>query len=195
VALDLPDDVRDGLAAWQATALEDEALRALRPEALHVTLCFLGYRPESDIERIAAALTGIEPRPVRLRFDDAAVPVPRSRPRLFALGAESEDAVRLQAELSAVLESQRLYRPEKRPFWTHMTVARVRSERRRSGGGRRSGARLMRVAAPPAPLPSRLRKPFEAVRMALYRSKLRPAGAEYASLAELDLPPAGAEKG
>jgi RNA 2',3'-cyclic 3'-phosphodiesterase len=195
VALDLPDEVREGLATWQAAALEDEALRALRAEALHVTLCFLGYQPEREIDRIGAVVRGIEPRSVRLRFDAEPVPVPRGRPRLFAIGAESDDAVALQAELAGRLESQRFYRPEKRPFWTHVTVARVRSERRSSSGRGRGGrGRPMRVEAPPTALPAKLRAPFDAVRVALYRSNLRPAGAEYVSLAELDLPPAGAEK-
>ena len=52
----------------------------------------------------------------------------------------------------------------------------------------------MRVETPPGALPAELCEPFGAVRIALYRSTLRPTGAEYASLAELDLPPAGAEK-
>ena len=52
----------------------------------------------------------------------------------------------------------------------------------------------MRVEAPPGPLPAELQEPFGAVRVTLYRSRLRPSGAEYASLAELDLPPAEAEK-
>jgi hypothetical protein len=53
----------------------------------------------------------------------------------------------------------------------------------------------MRVEAPPGPLPAELLEPFGAVRVTLYRSRLRPSGAEYVSLAELDLPPAKAAKG
>jgi RNA 2',3'-cyclic 3'-phosphodiesterase len=192
VALDLPEDVREGLAAWQASALEDEALRALRPEALHVTLCFLGYRPEREIDRIAAVVRSIEPRPVRLRFDAESIPIPRSHPRLFAIGAESEGAVALQGELSSRLESQRFYRPEKRPFWTHVTVARVRPERRPSGDrGRGRRGRPMRVEAPPTALPAELLVAFNAPRVTLYQSLLRPRGAEYAPLAVLDLPSDG----
>jgi hypothetical protein len=52
----------------------------------------------------------------------------------------------------------------------------------------------MSVEAPPGPLSAELLEPFGAVRMTLYRSRLRPTGAEYTPLAELDLPPAEAEK-
>ena len=64
VALDLPDAVRDGLAEWQRRALSDPALRPMRPEALHVTLCFLAYHPEKLIPRIAEAIASVPPRPV-----------------------------------------------------------------------------------------------------------------------------------
>ena len=190
VALDLPNDVRAGLEAWQRKALGDLALRPVSAQALHVTLCFLSYHPEKVIERIAAIVTGIEPRPVELRFEAEPVPVPRGRPRLFALDAPSEVAVSLQAELERELVAARFYEPEKRPFWSHVTVGRVRSERLPPKRGERRGrGRPKRVAAPPSPLPARLAKPFGAVRLALYRSNLKPSGAEYVSLAALNLPP------
>jgi 2'-5' RNA ligase len=195
VALDLPDRVRDGLVAWQREALTDPALRPLAPEALHVTLCFLAYQPERDIERIAEVMRSIGARPVEARFMEEPVAVPPNRPRLFAAGAESEAAIELQAELSNRLEAERFYRPEKRPFWPHVTVARVKPEKRSASDrrGRRRG-RPIRVETAPKVLPAELLEPFDAVRVALYRSNLRPTGAEYVSLAELDLPPARVEK-
>jgi RNA 2',3'-cyclic 3'-phosphodiesterase len=189
VALDLPDAVRDGLAQWQARALEDPALRPMRPEALHVTLCFLSYHQEKLIPRITEVVTSVAARPIELRFEPEPSPRPKGRPRLYALGARSEGAVAIQAELSAALEAQHFYKPEKRAFWPHVTVARVRSERLRPGRGERRGrGRPKRVAEPPAPLPEALTEPFGAVRVALYRSNLKPQGAEYVSLAGVDLP-------
>jgi 2'-5' RNA ligase len=185
VALDLPEPVRDGIEAWQARALTDPALRPVRPEALHVTLCFLSYHPERAIESIASVVTGVEPRPVEIRLAADPVPVPPRRPRLFAAEGESPATMELQAELSARLEEARFYAPEKRAFWTHVTVARVRSERgTRARGGR---GKPVRVDSAPATLPPALTEPFQAPRLALYRSHLRPSGAEYVRLAELNL--------
>ena len=71
VALDLPDDVRAGIAAWQAKALGDPALRPMRAEALHVTLCFLAHRAEArypagrgghPLARAAPARASLRPR-------------------------------------------------------------------------------------------------------------------------------------
>ena len=187
VALDLPEGIRAGITAWQGEAFRDEAVRPIRPEALHVTLCFLNYHPEREIERIGAAVLGIEPRPVELRFLEEPVPVPPKRSRLYAIDAPSDGATELQAELSGVLEAERLYEPEKRPFWSHVTVARVRPEK-----GHRNRPR--RVTTPPPALPGTLLQPFGGVRVTLYRSFLRPSGAEYVPLAGLDLPPPGAQK-
>ena len=183
-ALDLPDALRDGLARWGAGALGDPALRPLRPEALHLTLVFLGYLPEARIPQVAEIVRATDAAAPELRFEPAAVPIPRSRPRLFAIDAPSEGAIGVQADLAGRLESAGLYRPETRPFWPHLTVAKVRAE----GGGSRRPAR---VATPPEDLPAPLLEPFRAVRLALYRSQLRPSGAEYVSLANVELPSPG----
>jgi hypothetical protein len=42
VAIDLPEDVREGLVEWQRTALADPALRPVKPEALHMPRVCLG---------------------------------------------------------------------------------------------------------------------------------------------------------
>ena len=100
---------------------------------------------------------------------------------MFALDAQSEAVVSLQAELEHELVARRLYEPEKRPFWSHVTVARVRAEKR----GSKRPARVKRL---PGTLPEGLCEPFLSVRCALYRSTLRPQGAEYAPLAQVALP-------
>jgi RNA 2',3'-cyclic 3'-phosphodiesterase len=180
--------VRAGLAKWQAEALTDPALRPMPAESLHVTLCFLSYRPERAIPRIAELISSVPPRRVELRFDAEPSPRPKGRPRLYAIGGRSESAAALQAELAGALAAERYYEPEKRGFWPHVTVARVRSERLAPQPGERRGkGRPRRVKRAPAPLPAALTEPFGAVRIALYRSNLRPQGAEYVSLAGVDL--------
>lgn len=192
VALDLPDGVLEGLRRWQGRQLRDPALRPMPAEQLHITLAFLAYHPVKAIDRIAEIVTGVGLRPVPMRFEREASPVPKGRPRLYALNAESPAAIELQGELSDALEAARLYKPEKRPFWPHVTVARVRSERMAPKQGERKGrGRPRRVADPPGPLPAALaEQAFDAVRLRLYRSNLKPTGAEYEALAGLDLPPA-----
>ena len=97
-----------------------------------MTLAFLGYHSEKDVDRVAEAATaglGSAAPEVRLLPDPVGVPRGRSRPGLFAIEAESPGAVELQAEVESKLVAARLYEPEKRDFWPHLTVARVRAER------------------------------------------------------------------
>jgi 2'-5' RNA ligase len=184
VALDLPDAIRAGIVAWGGEALGDPALRPVPAENLHITLAFLGNRPEQDVERVAEAIEqSLAPAPPIELLDPVARP-PRGRPRLFVLPALSPGAEQIQAQLSQILISERLYEPEKRPFWPHVTVARVRAERR---GSRRPSE----AGKPPGRLPSELSKPFHGIRVVLYRSELQPSGARYVPLAQVKLPGAG----
>ena len=59
IALDLPAEVRRGIARWGDHELSDPALRRVDPEALHVTLAFLGSRPESEVEALARLVGGL----------------------------------------------------------------------------------------------------------------------------------------
>ena len=54
LALDLPEDARDRARRLARRAPRGRSdLRPVRPEALHVTLVFLGWQDESAAERIA----------------------------------------------------------------------------------------------------------------------------------------------
>jgi 2'-5' RNA ligase len=194
VALEPPEEVRERIVAWQERELTDPALRPVTPQALHFTLAFLGHLPEDDIEEIAAVLPRDLPAPA-MRLAPDPVGVPRGkRPRLFALEAESAGAVEVQAAVSAALEREGFYEPEERPWWPHITVARVRpqnpaSSASRPGAGARGSRRPAALKSVPGPLPAGSEHMFVSVRMQLYRSYLRPQGAEYVSLASLELKP------
>src|SRR3954454_9164310 len=130
VALDLPDELREGIVAWGREALADPALRPVAPEALHVTLAFLGHRDEKEVEEIAAVVAeNAGPAPWVELLDPEQRP-PRGRARLFALPALSPGAEALQAGVEQGLVAGGFYKPEKRPFWPHVTVTRVRPEGR-----------------------------------------------------------------
>jgi RNA 2',3'-cyclic 3'-phosphodiesterase len=188
VALDLPQDVRAGLVAWQQTALADPALRVVRPEALHMTLVFLGYQNEKDAKAIAKAAfgPGVAAPAVELASEPVGVPGGK-RPRLIALAAHSEETVALQAQVERRLVEAGFYEPEKRPFWPHLTVARVRPEAPRS-------RKPAQIRTEPHQLPEHMFRFFRPTRMVLFKSHLRRTGAEYEALAELELPTADDEQ-
>jgi 2'-5' RNA ligase len=175
VALDLPDAARAELVDWRAAAFAGrDDVRLVDPVALHVTLVFLGWMAEKQIPRVAElvreSIPAGDPPVLSAR---GVKPVPPRRPRLFALDLEDlEDrAVRLHAAVSDTLAGAKLYEPEKRPFWPHITLARVK---------RRVVAEPL--AAPPPPGGS-----WPASAVTLYRSTLLPQGARYDALERVGL--------
>lgn len=180
VALGLPEEMRAGIVAWGKRELHDPALRVVAPESLHVTLAFLGYLPEREIERLGEIVRGLAAPAPRLGLQDPVAKPTLRRARLFALPAVAPAAAPLQRELERKLVAARLYKPEKRPFWPHVTVARVRSAGR---GSRRPAA----VEKPPGALPKGLLEPALCVRVTLYRSVLQPQGSRYTPLAQVEL--------
>jgi 2'-5' RNA ligase len=176
VALDLPPETRVELAAWRDAVIEGRRdLRPVAPEALHATLVFLGWQEEANSQAIAAAAFGAAEVPAPLLTPAAIKPLPPRDPRLFALELDDEDgrAAALQAAVAGALAEGGWYRPEKRPFWPHLTLARVKRGERR---------------VPPLPSsPSPPSEQFEAGELTLYRSTLRPQGALYEPLARATL--------
>jgi 2'-5' RNA ligase len=170
LALDLPPAARAALERWRTGVLRDvEALRPVAPEALHATLCFLGWRPVDQIESIGAACAEAlgERAPPALGFTEP-MWLPRRRPRVLAVGLSDRSGAleAIQAAVSAAMSAGGWYEPEMRPFLPHVTVARV--------SGR---SRLGRLEL--APLRS---KDFDGSAVTLYRSRLERAGARYEPL-------------
>ena len=174
VALELPDVARDGLVPWQARALQGlDGVRAIAPADLHATLCFLGWRSGDEIGAIrdACGVLAAYAAP-ELRVGEATWLPPR-QPRVLAVELQDVTGAlaREQAILSEVLAAGGWYRPEKRPYLAHVTVARL---------GRRARVRRRPLPDPP-PLG------FRATQVTLYRSRLLRSGARYDPLGSVDL--------
>jgi 2'-5' RNA ligase len=173
--MDLPEDAREALVRWREKAFAGrEDLRLVAPEALHVTLVFLGHLPEEEIGRIAKLMrAGVPAIEAPVLEANGVKPVPPRRPRLFALDLDDQGgrAGEVQAGISGALEAAGLYEPEKRPFWPHVTLARVRKD-----------ARAAPVEGPEPPA-----EPWRAAAVTLYRSRLSSRGARYESLARVEL--------
>jgi RNA 2',3'-cyclic 3'-phosphodiesterase len=173
VALDLPPAAREALLAFQAAAADPEVWRAVAPEALHLTLAFLGSRPSGDVEAAGAvveAQEGAGAPPLGLA---GALLLPPRRPRVLCAAVEDPEGTlaALQARLARGLEAAGVFTPEARPFRAHATVARLRP---------RARAPREVAAAPPA-------LAFRGEAVTLYASRLHPAGARYEALARARL--------
>lgn len=179
VALDLPSGVRGRLLGWGAGALIDiPGVRLQRPEAMHVTLCFLGGQPVGEVEAIADAMRrAVDGRPAPKLTSEAALWLPPRRPRVAAveLADDAGELSVLQAGLASALAQGGWYEPERRRFLAHVTVARI---------GRNGPRQPTALPAPPA-----ISAVADAV--CLYRSHTGPSGARYEPLTTVRLLPGG----
>jgi 2'-5' RNA ligase len=166
VALEVPAHVRRSLAGWTREAVgDDDALRFVAPDSMHLTLAFLGHRPKAEVEPIGEAVSGAAATAsaaVPLRVGDALWLAPR-RPHVLTVAIEDPEggAAALHDALWERLEALGHER-ERRAFRPHVTVARVRH-----------GARVR-----PRELPSPPGAAFTAPALTLFRSHLgggRPA--------------------
>jgi len=159
-ALPLPAREAEALAAWAFGALRGaHHVRVLPAEQLHITLAFLGSRAATELPALRDAL--------RIVAEGARRPVltpcryrETQRVGMVAFDDDGGRAGALQERLSRELVAIGSYRPERRSWLPHVTVARFRL---------RPGLR----ANPPA---LGAVSPSEA---ALYHSVLRPGGAQY----------------
>jgi RNA 2',3'-cyclic 3'-phosphodiesterase len=168
VAAELPEEVVDALVRWRPRG---DALRAIAPESLHVTLAFLGWRDEADIDILGGLLDGLA-RPVGGLSVGGARWLPLRRPRVLAVELDDADGALagLQRDVADRVGEAVGWEPEKRPFLAHVTVARVRGR-----------ARVDDPGDPPA------LGPFAAPALTLFRSHLGPAGSRYEALARARL--------
>lgn len=172
IAVELPAEVRREVASWgRSVARSGDRTRVVPAHNLHITLAFIGERPESEIPLASEALREAA-APVTGLSTGAPLWLPRRRPRALAL--EIHDHTGRLADVqraTAGLLSATLGLPAPDKAWLpHLTAV-----------------RLGRGATLPGPeLPVTPAIEFDATAIALFRSRLNPEGAEYEALERVE---------
>jgi len=178
IAIDLPQDVRDALGALQRDlkSVTDSA-RWVAPDAIHLTLKFIGEIPEQRTEEIDGALVGLTWKPFTVTVAGIGFFPGNRSPRVFWAGLEANSMQELAEEIDTRME--RLgFEKEKRKFRPHITLARARDMR--------IDASL--VAASEKFLEHAFGS-FTVDRFYLFQSHLKPTGAVYNRLSQYLLEP------
>lgn len=180
IAIDLPQDIREKLAAIQEQLSQSQAgVRWVKPGSIHLTLKFLGNIHPAQVEDIALAVAQEvrdEP-PITLGAAGLGAFPSRRKPRVIWIGMEGEvqRLTRIQARVENALEPLGFGR-EKRPFRPHLTIGRVKDRRR-----------LQALIDAMATLDMEPFNSFDADEIILYKSDLRPTGAIYTKLHRMPL--------
>jgi 2'-5' RNA ligase len=185
IAVPLPGSLLEKLAALQRKLegqVPDRSVRWVRVEGIHLTLKFLGDTPTEklpDIEHALAAVARHVP-PCSFTVGEVGCFPNLRRPRVVWVGVQ-EPTGRLAALQDAVEEVMTSfgYSPEGRGFTPHLTLGRVHRRASRSD--------VTQVGEVVANTTVGVLAEVSVGRFALIRSVLKPAGAEYAELAEFPL--------
>jgi len=185
VAVDLPPDAREALAGLVSQIPEWEAggVRWVRPEGIHLTLSFLGETAPDMVPAISDQLAGAASNSgaFTLHLADVGAFPSLRRPRVLWTGLSGETTrlrllhARVQGGLSLLG-----FEPERRRFDPHLTVGRIRRETS-PRDARYIGAAFEQTTLPMPPVAIPVRS------IVLFRSHLKPGGAEYERIFEAPL--------
>jgi 2'-5' RNA ligase len=190
VALDIDDSIRQRIQRFMegVSGFAPDA-RWVRPESLHVTLKFIGEKPNDTIEEIKRVLLGIRAESIEVSFRGYGFFPTAKAARVFWVGIESGPQPHSLAK--AVDEATfTLGIPEEdHPFAPHLTLAR---------GGGRSGAPRWRTGDSPNKNFQRLQEKLAALptpdfgtmaahEFFLYQSQLSQGGPRYTKIASFAL--------
>lgn len=177
LAVPLPDAVTAYLTTIQQhLRLPPTASTPLPRENLHITLVFLGNHREQTLDTLHQELEALRPAGFTLRLDALDV-FGGDRPRNLHVRIARETALEaLQSKLCRTARMAGIH-PEKRRFIPHVTLFRFRP------GAAEPAMLASALQRMGAPAPMR----FEVQRYGLFRSHLRPDGAQYDLLAEYPL--------
>ncbi len=189
IAVELGAELRAALAEAQAYLKDklDARLQWVRPESLHVTLKFLGNVEEDRIPDLERAMTLVAGAHSGFSLEVGGLGVfPDSRqPRVLWVGMSGsvQRLVELAGELDLRLEGMGFSR-ETKPFRVHLTLARIKEQAREIG-------KVLTAAglSGQAGQPGQVAKvgTLEVSALSLIKSDLKPTGAVYTRLAEIQL--------
>jgi 2'-5' RNA ligase len=185
IAIELDESIKDGLTKLQERLkgkVPRGSARWVRPEGIHLTLKFLGDVPADQIGEITGALErscqGFAP--FSLSCGGLGCFPNLKRPRVVWVGIQEETGT--LAQLKKAIEENVAplgYPTEKRKFSPHLTLG--RAQKRASSGDRRRLGELVGA------LEIGILGQMEVRSVNLIRSDLRPSGAVYTQLAEVEL--------
>lgn len=176
LAIDLPKGILNQIGSLQyrlRSSLEG-MIRWTKPDRMHLTIKFFGNLSEADIKNLSHILEkqvkGI--KPFSLKVETIGVFPSLSRPRVLWLGIVNDDGklVTIQNDIENELASNG-FPKEERPYRPHLTLGRMKTERRIEGLDRTIEENKSFSAGD-----------FEAKGLSLYRSDLQPGGPVYTRL-------------
>ncbi len=175
IAASVPAEHIQAMCAAGTSLRNQRGVKPVAPEAMHLTLCFLGEREEQEVPEIISVLETVHPEagPIASSYRGITAFPSLRRPRVIIVPVHkgAEELRNIHQALD-----QRLGGDSRKGFSPHITLGRVRT----------AESAVIRELADPGYLSSPAGE-FTIDSIALYRSELLKSGARYTRLAERNL--------
>jgi len=141
IAINLPKDIKEGLSRCQKKIEKlftphrnrisgAGPCRWVKKENLHLTLAFLGYLNDEQLEQVYEIVkeTTAKNKPFLIFLNKVGYgPRKKLPPRLIWIqGEKSEELLKLKKDLEELLTQKINFSPEERNFLPHITLARIK---------------------------------------------------------------------
>ncbi|MBU1091078.1 MAG: RNA 2',3'-cyclic phosphodiesterase [Candidatus Omnitrophica bacterium] len=135
IAIELPKEIKDELTKLQdQLKLSNADVKWVAPENIHLTIKFLGEINEEKLCRISEVIENCakDKSPYLIRINSLGVFPNMNSPRVIWVGLDkgNQETEELAKSIEENLEKLGIPK-EKRPFSSHITIARVRSMKNR----------------------------------------------------------------
>lgn len=180
IAIELPKETKDTLAKLQERLKAAGAdVKWVKPDHIHLTLKFLGEVNDKKLDKIKSVLADVakENPAFQIEINSAGAFPNLSSPRVIWVGADKGDneTKKIAAELEEKIAREAGIPKEKRPFSSHITLGRVRSNTNRE-----KLTQEIQKIGDTSPI-------FSVSKIILFKSTLTPNGPIYEALKEASL--------
>ena len=191
VGLAIEEEIRRRIARF-ITEMRELApdVRWVTPESLHVTLKFIGEKPDASVKQVEESLASVSATAFNISFRGAGFFPTAQSARVFWIGIEADAGL---AKLASAIEDALFaigIPKESRVFSPHLTLARTGSgapSRQRSD---KQNKRFERLQQRLSNAPFREFGTMTSRQFFLYRSQLSRQGSRYSKIAQFELPSA-----
>jgi 2'-5' RNA ligase len=190
VGLDLEHQIRERIAGF-VTEMRPLApdVRWVAPESLHVTLKFIGEKPDDVVEQIKTFLGSITEKAFDISFRDCGFFPTAKSARVFWIGIEApHDLAKLASKVEDAVVRLEIPK-EARAFSPHLTLARAGSGAPGRKRGDSPNPRFASLQQRLATIPTPDFGTMAAREFFLYRSQLSSQGSRYTKIARFALGP------
>ena len=180
IAINLPEEIKNAIISKQeeikkifhSLGKNFDPVRWTKKENLHITIEFLGYLRDKEIEKVGEIIAEVSSNipPLKITLTNICYVLEKEKiPRMIWVKGEKSDILsKMKINLDKKLEKEIGFKPEKREFTPHITLGRIRK---------------WQFKAIPLEERPEIEKDidlmFKVSSIELMESKLKPTGAEY----------------